>query len=687
MKVGSFISLFALLLLAGLSQQATAAIHTWPGSAPCNGTLQACINASANGDYISISTSESISEQLILEDRSLTLRAANGFHPKLTSGYDIFVFTSSAAGDLTVRIDGITVIDGEISMGYSGAGTATYELKNSKASKITVKAWSGTLNATVYNNRVVGLPDGGVNSGMLSLTSLFATLNAEVYFNHVISSSGSRVDGSGILIDERNGSSGKVKLSGNTVRGSFDRAGIYISEGLLATSASDFDAYAYSNVVICNASASSSGTGIVFVIKNGNMTAQAVNNTVSGCDQGVGVTRWSGGTATAVSGVVSNNVVVGAEYGLYLDQPLASSMTNDYNLINATHTANGGLTLGSHTITSPANLVSPKLPRLSSVSPGIDAGDTTTLGFGLIFNGLPVLDADGLRRIKGPGPTKVDIGAYEYGDLSFMHTVSASNVGHISTITSPITDGDRSLDLFATPNFDAGGIAGPAASNNHAFGSWYSAGHWTLFLQDTSVQMPPNAHFNLFVPREGSGVFRHTATAADTTDWSTQLNDSSVNNKPDRIVLVNQNYTAGQQYNNHPVGVDYFAWGGSGFWYITNLDQLGSGGDMPIGAGFSVYAQEPSPNAFRVTQSGISSRLTLDHPLMNDTPCAQIAVTRMFGGGPAAGHFDLDYDPAIKRWEIYSYSPIAVGVQFNVVVNPAQVENCNMVELFADGFE
>ena len=689
MKTAISLSIPALLLLGLFSLPVQAATHDWPGSAPCNGTLQACIDGAANGDYIYIKSNSTIAENLNLYDRSLTLRAANGYHPQLAATRWIAITTSSVIGNVTVRVSGIRLLNGYINVRYNGTGTGTYDIRDMDANQITVEAANGVVNATAYNNRITGTP-AGINSGLLRFNNRGAELNAEAYFNRVTRASAANTDGAGIFVDETDGASGKVKLLGNVVHGAFNRGGIFVSEGLFSSTTSDFTAYAYSNVVVCNPAASYAGSGVMFTVSNGTMTAQAVNNTISSCSTGVGANNWSGGggSGASIDGVASSNLIVGAEYGLFLNQPLASGMAayNDYNLINATHTTNGGFTLGSHTITSPAKLVSSGIPRLTAASPAIDAGDTATAGFGLIFAGLPVLDADGLRRFKGSGSSPVDIGAYEYGDLGFMHNVSASSSSHITWIYNPVTDGDNSLDLFATPNFNAGGM-GPNVANNHAFGSWYASGHWTLFNEDTSVGMVDNAHFNVFVPGKGDGVFRHVATSGNTSGWSTQLDDSSVNDKSDRIVLVNQNYIAGAKYNNHPVGVFYFAFGGPGKWSISNLEQLASGGDMPVGAGFSVYAQQPSPNAFRVTQRADSYGLEIDHPLLNGTPCAQVAVTRMLGSSPASGNFDVFFSSSADRWTIFSYgSPIHAGDQFNVVVNPGQVELCSDV-IFADGFE
>ena len=683
------IPVLALCLSAsGVSLPLAAATHTWPGSAPCNATLQACIDAAANGDYIYIKSNATINETVNLYGRSLTLRAANGYHPQLAAGRSIFMTTSAVAGNITARLSGIRLLNGYVDVRYNGTGTGTYDIRDMDANSIEVEAANGVVDATVYNNRIVGTPS-GPNDGVLRLNNRGAELNAEVYFNRVTRSSATNTDGAGILVDETGGASGKVKLLGNVVHGAFNRGGIFVSEGLFSSTTSNFDAYAYSNVVVCDPAASFPGRGIGFTVNDGNITAQAVNNTVSRCYSGVSASNWSGGggSGASIDGLVSSNLIVGADYGLFLNQPLASDMAanNDYNLINADHYTNGSYALGPNTITAPAQLVSSGIPRLTAASPAIDAGDSATLGFGLIFAGMPGLDADGLRRFKGPGSSAADIGAYEYGDLGFMHNVSATSSSHVSNILNPVTDGDSSLDIFATSNFNAGG-AGPAVVNNNTFGSWYWSGHWTLFNEDTSVDMIPNARFNVFVAGKGSGVFRHVATSGNTSGWSTKLDDSSVNDKSDRIVLVNQNYTAGPEYNDHPVGVFYFAFGSNpGSWSIINLDQLASGGDMSVGAGFSVYAQQPSPNAFRVTQDSTSSVLALDHPLLNNTPCAQVAVTRMLGSSPVGGNFDVYYSGG--RWKIFSYGgSIEVGDQFNVLVNPRQVELCSDV-IFADGFQ
>jgi hypothetical protein len=107
---------------------------------------------------------------------------------------------------------------------------------------------------------------------------------------------------------------------------------------------------------------------------------------------------------------------------------------------------------------------------------------------------------------------------------------------------------------------------------------------------------------------------------------------------------------------------------------------------MPVGAGFSVYYQQPSPNAFRVEMQNAGILLTIDHPLLNGTPCARLIATRMWPGSAASNHFDAYYYTALQRWAIFSYATMPAGTQFNVLVDPAQVAECTD-RIFANGFD
>jgi len=681
----SFHACPALLVAALFAASAHAATtYTWPGAAPCGGTLQACIDATENGDRIEVAAA-AIDEDISLYDKDRTLVAAEGVHPAFGPGHWLSITSSALSGDRNVTVGGFSFNDGYVFASYRGTGTATYDigklmLTGSAATYLLVKSEAGVVDAHLHENRITSVTS-GASAGLIMLKANGGTLNADAYYNHVQASLGGLVAGAGILADYAGaGSGGRVRVHGNEVRGSFGLGGIVASEGLGSTTPVSFNARIYNNVVVGTGATASQG--IRALVNTGSINWQAIANTVTGVDWGLYAGPYSGASADArITGIVSTNLVRAMGVGLYVDATNAPSLSNDYNLINAPAIANVGL--GAHTITAAAQLVSDDMPRLRPTSPAIDAGDTATLGIGLIVNSLPVTDADGLRRIKGAS-NKVDIGAYEYGDLSFLHTTSAATIGgHITWIDDPATNGLPAANLFATSNFNAG-VPPTGVANGDAFGAWYASGEWTLFHEDTSVAMPTGAHYDVFVAAAGGGSFRHVASAETINGAFSQMSDSSVDNLPDRIVLATQNFSAGPVYNPHPIGVFYFAWGGPGAWLVANLDEA----VMPTGAGFNVYAQEPSPNAFRATATASNrlsdSTLVLDHPLLNDTPCAQPMITRMYAGTATSGGFDVYYNEG--RWLIFAYGGMPLGTTFNVLVNPAQVAACTDM-IFANGFD
>jgi hypothetical protein len=134
---------------------------------------------------------------------------------------------------------------------------------------------------------------------------------------------------------------------------------------------------------------------------------------------------------------------------------MAAAIDNDYNLIDG---ATVNVTPGPNTLAGPAGLVSDLQPRLAAGSPAIDAADTAMLGLGVIFHGLPLTDADGLRRIKNTGENSADVGAFESGDASFLHAATPGTISsHITWIDNAATNAQPDADLIVTPNFNGDG--------------------------------------------------------------------------------------------------------------------------------------------------------------------------------------------------------------------------------------
>ncbi|MEO7323470.1 MAG: hypothetical protein ABIW82_01435 [Dokdonella sp.] len=674
--------LFAAVALAGLLLASIGAAQattlTWPGAAPCNTTLQACIDGTGNGDRIEIATT-TIAEDISLYDRDRTLAPAVGYHPAFGPGHWLSITSSSISGDRTVAVSGLSFTDGYVYVNYRGTGTSNIDLRGltltyaglPTSNYIRVEVQSGTMNAIVYDNRITGVPTAAFG-GMITLAAHGGTLNGDAYFNHVKCVAADLTPGAGILADYAGiGSAGTARIFGNEVRGAFGFGSIVASEGLGSADPVSFNARAYSNVVVGNGSADA--IGLRYLVNAGTLSAQAVENTVTRVTWGLYAGPYSGAPAASrITGLMSSNLVR-ANVGLYIDGAHAPAMTNDYNLINS---GSNLATLGVHSITTDAKLVSDDIPRLRSDSPGIDASDNATVGLGIIFNGLPVLDADGLRRLKGAGGIG-DIGAYEFGDVTFSHTATASNVvsgSYITAFDNASVNGIAAAMPIATSNYSNGDPSGVLYSP--PFGVYYFGGLWRLFAEN-SVAMPLGAHFDVFAPAVGAGAFVHVADAGNSSGSVSRIDNTSTDSLPDRIVLVTQNWSAGgaSVYNPHQVGLTYF-----GHWFAVNLD----GTDLPLPLGFDIYAQEASPNAFRAVTPTAGGALVLYHPLLDNKPCARPHVSRISGAVSTDYGFDLDYSAG--HWRIFGHAALAAGDAFNVVVDAAQVDACTDV-IFANSFD
>ena len=92
-----FTQLLTALLLVPCAAQAT--VRTWPGTPPCHHTVQNCLIGVNPGDIVEIASNAVIDESLLIEDRLVSLRAAEGFHPVLAAGRNLIVdYSPSATG-------------------------------------------------------------------------------------------------------------------------------------------------------------------------------------------------------------------------------------------------------------------------------------------------------------------------------------------------------------------------------------------------------------------------------------------------------------------------------------------------------------------------------------------------------------------------------------------------------------
>ena len=692
MKPAHLARLFTLLLLASLSLPAMATERIWPGSAPCNGTLQACINAVAGGDTVLIAINTPINENLTI-NKSLVLKAQSGFRPIFASGSTIV--GDSAVSGWNVEIAALNMPDGHINLNRTSSATdaASFKIHDMRMISATtisdVISLSGKpFNFSVTNNWVAGIPNGGMTVGLIRVSTKGAS-QGTLAFNRV--DTPALGQGAGILLDAFNGSEVTANIYGNvlhgifgdTLHGNYSSGALVVQEGVLSSAPSTVTAHLFSNVV---AGGNGQGVGILTQWDAGTMNIATINNSVVGMSRGVQYWPLNGyDSLGTLSSVFANNLLAwNSGFGLLVHVGHIGDLSSFKNNL-FWNDGNEQPLPGSGTanVTSNPRLWSLDQPRITPGSYALEAGDTTTLALGSLLYGIPLIDADGLRRIK---QTEVDIGAYEFGDFNWLAS-KATPGSHTFPIIDPRTDLNPDAKLFIAQNWNPDGFGG--TYNNHAEGLWYDAlsWHWNIFNEDTNA-IPQGAAFNVFMPA-GPDVFVHQATIANTTGNRTKMDNSAVNNQPNDILLVSQNWnppSMGGVYNPSPVAAGYLA-GADNHWYAVNLN----GSAVPTSANFNVYSQSPSPNAFVHVSSAaniISNWTVIDHPLLNGTPCAQVMFSqRLVPGSTVNPHgTGIYYDGT--HWAIFNEDLAAMpqNVQFSVLVNPAQIAECSDV-IFADGFD
>lgn len=664
---------------------AGAATHPWPGSAPCNGTLQACIDAAAENDRIIVRQSGTVASGLNLNGKGLELVVADGIDAVIGAG-GIVNTTSPHTGTLRVRIEGFRVEGGRIILAYYGTGHAEYRVLRNRVvdsthtalPEIEVRssgASTRTLDVLIEDNHVIG-----------NTYSLSGAINVEVSNGYAevalvhnrVQAAMTEVEGWGIALIATGGAEVVGRVGHNHVRGRFGRGAIGIQEGIVSSPPSTLDAAVFSNVVVCDAR---QGNGIGVTPLDGSIQANVVLNTVVGCRRAMSYARWHGSSGSGgIEGIINSNLIAFNDYGYSLNPEYFTTITRGYNLVH-------GNDINQPAPEDTAVLADPQLysiqhPYLRAGSPAIGAAN----GFApLVWSGK-LLDADGMRRYKGVG---LDIGAYEYGDVFHRHLSAPAN-------TSGRTTELHGMPMSTTANIRPFAVAvRPGLPFVQPFGVALGvSGFWSIFTQNAAVSMPAGVYFDVFAPLNDSASFVHHASAANTSGRATTIENSQLNARPEKFVLATQNFLGTASggsgvYNAHPIGVRYnpAAASGTGRWEVWNVD---SPAPMPDAARFHVYTQERSPNAFlatATTTSVMGQALYLDHPLLNGTPCAVPQATLVYSD-QAGTTFELRYMEDEQRWAIIQHNvpSMPLGQAYMVLVSPRQVLEC-AGPLFSDGFE
>lgn len=669
-----------LLVLLLLPVGASATVYRWPDVAPpCNtSTLQACIYAVGSGDTVQVQTSSTIDlsgASYLYVDRPLSLVAAPGYRPSLPVGATISAFANPGVGvNWNVAIEGFTLPDGAVIV-QATSGNASVSLRRldvttrTQVSTVTSglalrNNGSGNMTYEIAENRVqVAIDVVSQPPGIYLDSNGGGALSGRIHDNRVSSSGlqGMR----GIAIYPQGASTSRVyanRISGNVGNG------ISMFPGN-ANFAHQFDAV--SNAVDCNG-AQGFPSGIVPIRSvDGSVALQVFNNTVVGCYTGITVSN--AGSAGPLSGRIANNLIAYNHFGLTLGG-IEALVSNDHNLLFG-NTANN-YTPGPGTVTSdPLLRRGQNDARLGAGSPAIDASDTTALRNLLTADTIGEIDADGSRRFKGAA-NLADIGAFEFGDVSF--TQRATNTSSFVVLDNAALSGNAS----ARPQVTTSREVDSYQTNGSLYYVRFDYGAPTYYLYtEGGVLHYVNSGFNIFVPAVGNGVLLHTTTAVNVSAGTTIIDDAYLNGHPERIVLAHHRGNGTVSSLNDAISAGYLI----SKWVL----QRSAGINMPLGADFHVYAQDPSLNAFAwaTPEVGDTSYTLLDQPVINGEPCAQIYAQQ---SGTANPHpTQLRYVSALKRWRIENADNTLLpnNTSFMVVVDEAATVACRYDHIFHDGVE
>jgi hypothetical protein len=675
-------TLMALTLAAGSAHATT---RTWPGAAPCDGTLQGCIASAGDGDIVEVASNAVIDESLSF-GVPLTLRAASGYAPQLALDR---VISATAAIDGDYAIEGFTLQRGFVYVTHT-AGDASVRVRRVR---VLAPMATGPAHISLYNNTTAPFAyDIGENDLAFAWDTYDGAIHAalQVLDTQAGNSSGriheNRVDAAGpwaagVLVVSNNRTH-VTRIDGNWIRGGSAYGSIDLRQGNFSGGGGALTAYVVNNVVT-SLQQPYDAYGIKAEANAGSLALQVFNNSVTGAYSGVNVYAASGAT---LGGRIANNLLAGNILNLAYSNSGSGSLGNDHNLLFDGSTS--GITPGAGTVTTdPLLRGAPANPWLNAGSPAIDAADSAGLSTALANAGLARIDGAGLRRFKGAA-NAADIGALEFGDTTFLHRTANPPTAINSAFDDASVNAQASRRPQLTANWNPDGSTGQYW--NHPVSAFYSdiTAQWSVRDEDLAA-FGNDVRFDVFAPADGSGNLAHVATAANVSGFTTRLAASGLDNEPDRILLVTRNSLdpGGSTYDDtHPAGVFYLAFGGPGSWFVSHLDSTAMG----EGGGYNVYWQAPSANAYRhlATAGNISGNYTLlDHPLLNGHRCARPHVTQSAGQGVFNGH-QIGVWYTGSRWSVFNQDGAAMPVdaEFDVIVDARQVFECSDV-IFADGLD
>jgi hypothetical protein len=409
-------------VLAGcLAGPAAAATLTYPGAAPCNTTLQACVTGASAGDTIQLATNGLIAEFVTI-DRSLTIEPAPGFAPSVQG-----LFGSVTTTDLSLTVRDLAGLNTLRTVLAPGGGNLNLQVLNNVITGSdfngAVEVDAGTGSTGTYGTATVLVSGNHISqtastscTDAVAIVGVPASFDATVVGNDFTLTNLSQCGAVDAVVG--GGATATALIDRNLVHGSNFDYGLLVRNfganpgnpgGMLTAQVSN-------NLVWGQFGNTGAPAGIVVTAdgNNAGLAAQLVNNTIADNRLGVLVAVRDDLGAVVTGGMFNNIVAFNSQFGVEIETG-ATGFANAHNLVFG----NGSdfFTPGAQTLASDP-LFTNRAARdytLSAGSPAVNSG---------LDSALPAsftLDLAGNARRVGT----IDRGAYE---SAFVATAAAGPV-------------------------------------------------------------------------------------------------------------------------------------------------------------------------------------------------------------------------------------------------------------------
>ncbi len=246
-----------------------------------------------------------------------------------------------------------------------------------------------------------------------------------------------------------------------------------------------------------------------------------------------------------------------------------------------------------------------------------------------------------------------------FAQTVFKHTVTTSNTKkHISSINHKSTNGGKNKILIVTHDY---GKTGPYVTK--ATGVWYNGSKWTIFNQDRTP-LKVKTRFNVLVIDKSSNAF----VVKSGNGRTIKINHRLLNNKPNAVFLITQNWGTSGPYNQNHTGVMY----SNGFWHIFNTN----GRPFKAGTKFNVLIHK-KVFKHKVTSENKKKHITYVSSSKTNNQTKAIVFTT-FNSQNSRKNYNNSIGVwySSNKWTIYNENkkPLKGNEAFNLlsVTNPSQ---------------